>query len=233
MTPTASAIVAAYNEAKTLKPIVETLLKHPRLREIIVVDDGSTDQTWQVIQSISSPKLIPVRHTQNLGKGAAIARAAKMASGEVLLLVDADLVSFHPLHVDLLLTPLAIDQHGMTIGLRNAKLTLDRTFGPFMKSLGGERAIRRQFILPLLERINKSGYGIETILNLNHIHHGWSIYYVPLPKLVHRLKQQKHSIYKYATEYVKENAEIIKQYLNPENKALEAFLKQLIDKLGV
>ena len=70
---TISAIVCAFNEEKTIKPILEILLHHPKINEVIAVDDGSTDKTWRKISSINNPKLIPIRHGNNLGKGAAIA----------------------------------------------------------------------------------------------------------------------------------------------------------------
>lgn len=231
--PTVSAIVCAYNEEKTVKPILEVLLGHQRIDEVIVVDDGSTDRTGEIIDSINNDKLVKIHHQNNLGKGAAAASAVKASKGRFLLFADADLINFHPLHVDLLLSPLLIEPNCMTIGVREPYHTHEKIFERLLRSFGGERALSKQRILPVLKKLETSGYGIEAILNLRQIHQGRPIYYVPLPNLIHKIKQEKHPLYKYITEYFKENKDIVKQYLNPENKAFEAFLKQLTSRLGI
>jgi len=230
---TVSAIVCAYNEEKTVKPILEVLLSHPKIGEVIAVDDGSTDRTGKIIDSIKSDKLIKIHHPKNLGKGAAVVSAVKISQGDFLLFADADLKNFHPLHVDLLLTPVLIEPDCMVIGLRQPHYSHEKAFGIFLRSFGGERALRKRSILPILDRLKNSGYGIEAILNLRLLHKGKHIYYIPLPKLIHIIKQEKHPLYKYISEYFKENTDIIRQYLNPENKAFEAFLKQLTRRLGI
>lgn len=228
-----SAIVCAYNEEKTVKPILEVLLSHPRIDEVIVVDDGSTDLTGKIIDSINSDKLIKIHHPKNLGKGATVATAVRNSRGKILLFIDADLVHFHPSHADLLLAPLTINEKIMTIGLREARQPHEKTFGLLMRSFGGERAMLKKFILPTLKRIEASGYGVEVIVNLDYLRKRQPIVYIPLPGLIHKTKQQKHPIYKYAVDYLKENTDIIKQYLMPENKALETFFKQISRKLNI
>jgi glycosyltransferase involved in cell wall biosynthesis len=230
---TVSAIVCAYNEEKTVKPILEVLLSHPRIDEVVVVDDGSTDKTWGQINAVKSPKLIPVKHPANMGKGAAVANGINSSSGEILLFVDADLKKFHPSHIDLLLAPLIIDDSIMSIGVREIGSIFEQNFRTLFRSFGGERAVTRKYVVPLLKRIKVSGYGIEAIVNLNHLHKGKNIVYIPLPRLVHRAKVEKHPIYRYILDYLKENREVIQQYFDPKNKALEAFFKQITKKLGV
>jgi len=228
-----SAIVCAYNEEKTIGPILEVLLSHPKIDEVIAVDDGSTDRTGKIIDSIKSDKLVKIHHPKNLGKGAAVASAVKASRGKFLLFADADLINFHPLHVDLLLSPLLIEPNCMVIGLREFKHAHEKTFSWLLRLFNGERALNKQQILPILKRLETSGYGVEVILNLRLVHQGRPIYYVPLPNLIHLIKQDKHPLYKYISEYIKENKDIIRQYLNPENKAFEAFLKQLTTRLRI
>lgn len=143
-----SAIVCAYNEAKTIKPIIEVLLTHPSIDEVIVVDDGSTDRTKKIISSIKNQKLIVIHHKKNLGKGAAIADAVKAAKGDVLLFVDADTHSFHRSHIDMLLSPVLIDPKCMVIGLRDGEKLLDKTLNAILKSIGGERVIMKKYVTP-------------------------------------------------------------------------------------
>jgi len=230
--PLVSAIVCAYNESKTIKPIIKTLIEHPRVDEAVVVDDGSTDKTLDRVNELKSDKLIIVKHPKNMGKGAAVVDGVISSGGQTLLLIDADLINFHPSHIDLLLAPLSIDDSIMTIGVRKIGSVFEQNFRTLFRSFGGERAFSRKYIVPLLTRIKSSGYGVEAIVNLNHVHKGKNIVYVPLPRLVHRTKVEKHPIYRYILDYLKENREVIQQYFDPKNKALESFFKQIIKKLG-
>lgn len=226
-----SAIVCALNEEKTISDVLEVLINHPRVTEIVAVDDGSKDQTWAKIGLANSPKLVLIRHKKNLGKGAAMAEAIKRAKGGILLFIDADLVNLQPEHINALLDPLGLDANAMTIGLRTEGTVFEKNLNILLRAFGGERAIRRKYLLPLIPRLKKSGYGAETIINLAQIHAGRKIYYFPLVNLVHKIKYQKHPIYEIAGEFIRENTEVIKQYLDPENKVVEIFGKQLMKKL--
>lgn len=228
-----SAIVCAYNEEKTVKPILEVLLEHPRINEVIAVDDGSIDKTGKIIDSIKNDKLIRIHHRKNLGKGAAVATAVQNSQGEILLFIDADLYRFHLVHINLLLDPLLIDDSIMSIGIRETGSPFEKNFRTLLKSFGGERAIHRRYMMSILKRIRKSGYGVEAVINFNHLHRKHKIVYIPLPNLAHKAKTEKHPIYRYITEYIKENTEVIKQYLDPENKALETFFKQVSHRLSI
>lgn len=96
-----SAVIPAFNEEKTvLRAIRET--KHAfdglgRPYEIIVVDDGSTDKTAEIVASLRSqiPQLTLIRHTKNFGKGAAVKTGAEATMGEIILFLDCDLAT-HP-----------------------------------------------------------------------------------------------------------------------------------------
>lgn len=228
-----TAIVCAYNEEKTVRPILEVLLSHPRVDEVIAVDDGSTDGTGEIIDSIKHRKLVSIHHKNNLGKGAAVADGILRARGKLLVFADADLMNFHPTHINLLLDPLDIDPKAMVIGIPEVGSIFEQNFRTILKSFGGERAVQKSGLLPLVDRIRNSGYGIEVILNFNHIHRGRQLLYVPLPRLVHRTKPQKHALYKYLDLYVKENQQVLRQFFAPENKVLEGFFNQIAQKLRV
>lgn len=228
-----SAIVCAYNEAKTILPILKILLAHPKVNQVLVVDDGSTDSTWKQITSLTHAKLTPLRHPRNRGKGAAVATAAKHARSDILLFVDADLKNFHSVHIDLLLAPLDVDPHCMTIGLRKPQFPHEKLFSSLIKTFNGERAFSKKSILTLLPRIKKSGYGVEAIINLHFIRRRKPIYYIPLPNLVHITKGEKHPIYKFLADYLNEFAEVSKQLISPENKALKTLFQRITETLGV
>lgn len=88
-----SIIIPAYNEAKTLKEVLQTCLKQNLnnwQKEIIVVDDGSTDSSVKILDQFSSQIKI-FKHQQNQGKGKALQTGFAQATGDAVLVQDADL----------------------------------------------------------------------------------------------------------------------------------------------
>lgn len=104
-----SVIVPVYNEKDTVAEVLRRVAATGLPYEIIVVDDGSTDGTRAVLQRLQDEGLIPglkvVFHERNQGKGAAVRTGFQHATGEVLLIQDADL-EYDPEHYPLLLEPI-------------------------------------------------------------------------------------------------------------------------------
>lgn len=96
-----SAVIPAFNEESALEEAVLTTAAElsrfsPSGWEIIIVDDGSLDQTFQVAQQLAhNPNIKLLRHEQNRGKGAAVRTGVLQTSGDAVLIMDADL-STHP-----------------------------------------------------------------------------------------------------------------------------------------
>lgn len=88
-----SVIMPCYNEAESLPLILAKVRAVPIEKEIIVIDDCSSDTTPQVLanEQLSDPHLRVVRHERNSGKGAAVRTGIAQASGDVLIIQDADL----------------------------------------------------------------------------------------------------------------------------------------------
>ncbi len=88
-----SIIVPAYNEAPTMEEVLRQLDELPIDREIVVVDDGSTDETLQIARGLQDEirGLNVVAQDRNRGKGAAIRRGLEEVTGEVCVIQDADL----------------------------------------------------------------------------------------------------------------------------------------------
>jgi glycosyltransferase involved in cell wall biosynthesis len=90
-TPLLSIIMPVYNEANTVARILEVVNSLNIEKEIIAVDDGSTDGTDKALRSIQLPNLKVIHHSTNRGKGAAIQTGIANATGEFVIIQDADL----------------------------------------------------------------------------------------------------------------------------------------------
>jgi len=101
-TPLLSIIVPVYNEAHTIKGIVEKVDSVRVDKEIIIVDDGSTDGTSQILDSLRNENIRILRHEKNKGKGAAVNTGIASACGVFIVPQDAD-YEYDPADLRLLL----------------------------------------------------------------------------------------------------------------------------------
>lgn len=158
----ATAIVAAYNEAPRIGSVIGTLLKTPLIDEIIVVDDGSDDNTQEVLRMF--PQVHYLRNHVNLGKGESMDKGVRAAKNDVIFFCDADLVGFKPEHAEAIVAPVIEGSYDMFIGMRgNLMQRAVRAWG--LNS--GERALRKKTWFELPQRF-KHRYRIEVALN-NHV----------------------------------------------------------------
>ena len=92
---TLSIIVPVYNEAGTLGKVIQSIIdvELPMQKQILIVDDGSSDDAGSVLAELQKAhqNLVVLRHSENRGKGAAIRTALQIASGDVVIIQDADL----------------------------------------------------------------------------------------------------------------------------------------------
>jgi glycosyltransferase involved in cell wall biosynthesis len=184
-------IVPAYNESGRIGKVLAGLRQVDRLDAILVVDDGSLDSTLSEARTAAQndPRVRVLHHESNRGKGSAVLSglsAAEVAGAIVLL--DADLEGFTPLHIQDLIEPVLHDQAEMTVGLFvGGKWTTDMSHH-LTPWLSGQRCLRGE----LLHRIDwhaAEGYGIETALTVAALQDGWRVQRVPMPGVWHPLSE--------------------------------------------
>ena len=112
-----SVLIPVYNERSTIAETIRRVRESPVEKEIIVVDDASTDGTDEVLGSLAGPDLKVVRQSENRGKGAAIRRALEEVAGDVVIVQDADL-EYDPADYPKLLAPITDGDAEVVYGTR-------------------------------------------------------------------------------------------------------------------
>jgi len=112
-----SIVIPCFNESGTIADVIEQTLRVPLgcEREVVVVDDGSTDGSGDIIKAFAEAKL--VAHETNRGKGAAIRTGIEAASGDILVIQDADM-EYAPAFLPKLINPILEGEADVVLGSR-------------------------------------------------------------------------------------------------------------------
>jgi len=113
-----SVLIPVYNEGESVRELLGRVLAVPVEKELIVVDDCSSDDTWSVLQSIQDERVYVYRHEVNRGKGAGICTALAHASGDLVIIQDADL-EYDPGQYPKLLEPIQSGKAEVVYGVRD------------------------------------------------------------------------------------------------------------------
>ncbi|HAI87407.1 MAG TPA: glycosyl transferase family 2 [Firmicutes bacterium] len=200
-----SAIVPAYNEGPRIAAVLDVVRQSRMVDEILVVDDGSDDDTAKVAAAHGAHV---VRMDRNCGKGGAVARGIQSTPADVLLFLDADLVGLTVKHVENLLDPVLSDQADMTVGIfgdGRPATDLAQAITPW---LSGQRAMRRSAFDGL--DLGESGFGIEALLTRHAKEVGMRVVEVKLAQLTQVMKEEKLGPVKGAASRVKMYWDVLK-----------------------
>lgn len=133
---TVSLIIPVFNERLTIVEIIKKVQAIPLGKEIIIVDDASTDGTRELLKAVESEEGIRVLyHPKNMGKGMAIRTALQYVTSEILLIQDADL-EYDPNDYQKLIAPIQNGTSNVVYGTR--EVSSDNTYSHLTFFLGGK-----------------------------------------------------------------------------------------------
>lgn len=216
----ASAIIPAYNEEKTINKVIE-IIKKSGVDEIIVVDDGSTDKTYEKAKNTN---IRVIRHKRNMGKGAAMRTGVENAKGNIIVFIDADIESLTPQKINMLINPILKNEAdfvksyfsqyksktGTSIFLYKPLLKHLFSATGFTHPVSGQIAARKRFFESIEFR---NDYGIDISILVDAIKRNLRIKEVCLGELKHR-KRTVHDVEKIADTVIAtilEKAGVIKE----------------------
>jgi glycosyltransferase involved in cell wall biosynthesis len=203
-----SAIICAYNEEKTIKEVILSVSEALIVSEIVIVNDGSTDNTKKIIEALKEKIEITIIHLEeNKGKGYAMAIGVENATGEIIVFIDADLSNLKEEHFEQLITPVFSNEADMVLGQPTETL-INYKINPF-KSFTGQRALFKKDILPILDKMKKSRFGVETLMNIYYKSRKKKVILVNLKGLKHPVKYKKTTFFKATKQFLFEAKEII------------------------
>lgn len=170
-----SCIICAYNEAPRIQEVLRAAAKTSVLSEILVIDDGSTDGTSDVVRTVCqdvrqdetlahAPPITLIRIEQNGGKSKAMASGVARAAGDLCMLLDADLRGITAAHITALAAPVLQGRVDVSVSLRKNSLRIYRLIG--MDFVSGERLVPTVLLRDTLQHMRQlPRFGVEVFMN--------------------------------------------------------------------
>lgn len=187
-----TAVIAAFNEEKTLADVLRALKGSPLIDEVIVVSDGSTDRSVEISREFDV-KTIALR--ENRGKGYAMRVGVDNAEYDVLFFVDGDMYNVTEEHIETLVLPVLRGECDMNIGVRHRGAVLDflhlkMQCGPV---LSGIRVMRRKVFDAVPVQFQER-FKIEAALNCFCSRTGFRQRHTVIRNLSHVIKESKRGL---------------------------------------
>lgn len=201
-----TAIIPAYNEEKTIGSVLDVVSESPLISEIIVVSDGSWDNTAKIAKK-HGVKVIELEN--NVGKGGAIKAGLIECNSDIVLLLDADLIGLKKNHIYDLVNPIIYENIDMTVGIFKNGRPITDIAQKIAPNLSGQRAVKK-WILDEIEGMDIVRYGIEVSLTIHVNKRSYKVKEIYLEDITHLTKEEKFGLVHGVSYRLKMYRDIIK-----------------------
>jgi glycosyltransferase involved in cell wall biosynthesis len=156
-----SVVIAALNEAPRIAAVLKVVSKSPLIDEVIVVNDGSTDDTSKVAKGFN---VVLIENEKNIGKTLSVKKGIEKAKNDLIMLLDADLLGLTQKSIEKLAKPVINGQVDWTLSWRDNAFKVMRFLQ--MEPDSGERVIPKKLLTdPLIWSYPDVCYGLEALMN--------------------------------------------------------------------
>ena len=184
-------LIPAFNEAARIANVLAAVAGHPDVTEVLVVDDFSTDGTADIASAV--PGVTVLRQPKNGGKSNALAAGVRAAEGDLVALIDADLIGLTAANITALIAPVRERSAQMSISLRGNAPTPWRWIG--LDYISGERVLAKALLQQAMEGVEAlPRFGFEVHLNRMIVARGLPIAVVPWPGVSSPIKARKYGL---------------------------------------
>ena len=215
-----SVIMPVYNDKKTIKEIIKRVKEaEPHDKEIIIVDDYSTDGTREILKTINDRMIKVIFHEKNTGKGGALRTGFSEAEGDIVIIQDSDL-EYDPREISALIKPIEDGIADVSFGSRLSGGKPQRVH-MFWHDIGNKfmtlltniiynsslsdittcyKAFKRDFIKEI--RIKSNGFAIEAELTAKTLKKNARLYEMPISYYGRTFKEGKKIRFYHAFEII-------------------------------
>ncbi|PIN95185.1 glycosyl transferase [Candidatus Pacearchaeota archaeon CG10_big_fil_rev_8_21_14_0_10_30_48] len=182
-----SCIIPAYNEEKSIDNVLKIINNHPLVHEIIVVDDGSSDNTKNIVKKHKNVKLLI--NKKNRGKTHSVLKGIEHATQDIVMLIDSDLVGLSKKDITNLISHVTQGYADVSISIRENSYKIFKLMG--LDFVSGERVFSKKILGDINRFRSLPNFGFESYLNKEIIKKNLRIKIVPFPNVSHIRKTKK------------------------------------------
>lgn len=231
-----SVVIPAYNEQDTISGVVRAALGHHDVKEVLVVSDGSRDDTAKEVRQFGGPVKL-LNYKRNRGKGFALSKGIGKTKFPLVVLLDADLIGVRPDHIDRMIVPLkegSTDHVLASINLLRAERkwylkAIENSYNNLIRdryliAITGQRAGRRED-LTSIKGLRNTRYGVDILITDYYLSKGKKIEKFAFDDIKHRRKSEKWGEEKGSKELRMATQDVLSTFIRL--KARKALLKTI------